>query len=141
MELDSASLMQQSICYDHTRRWTISVSWGYAVQVIRGEIPPREMEVPPMTFVNWYTKPDGTNPFTFAFNTRPNGQHCQHPFVFFLSNATYDHSINQTISQYVRSRARNPRCRKKIPDPSSIFQVEVYKRLKPTLWDKVCNQN
>ncbi|GAB2212000.1 hypothetical protein Droror1_Dr00025342 [Drosera rotundifolia] len=28
MKIDSAGLMQQSICYDRSRNWTISVSWG-----------------------------------------------------------------------------------------------------------------
>ncbi|CAN1237337.1 hypothetical protein LINGRAPRIM_LOCUS1860 [Linum grandiflorum] len=58
MSLDPPALMQQSICYDHKRHWTISVSWGYAVQIIRGTVSPREMEMPVRTFVNWHKKAD-----------------------------------------------------------------------------------
>ncbi|KAL0329837.1 UNVERIFIED_CONTAM: hypothetical protein Sradi_4970400 [Sesamum radiatum] len=35
MQLDSAGLMQQSICYDKTNGWTVSVSWGFAIQIFR----------------------------------------------------------------------------------------------------------
>ncbi|KAL0738842.1 hypothetical protein Bca4012_015052 [Brassica carinata] len=34
MKLDSAGLLQQSICYDKHKSWTVSVSWGYAHVVI-----------------------------------------------------------------------------------------------------------
>lgn len=51
--LDSAGLMQQSICYDKRRKWTVSVSWGYAVQIFRGVFSAREMEMPSRTFLNW----------------------------------------------------------------------------------------
>ena len=51
MKLDSASLIQQSICHDRNRRWTISVSWGFAVQIFRGIFTQREMEMPSRTSV------------------------------------------------------------------------------------------
>ncbi|KAF8027652.1 hypothetical protein BT93_E0532 [Corymbia citriodora subsp. variegata] len=44
MKLDSAGLMQQSICYDKARSWTVSVSWGFAVQVFRGCSPPGDRD-------------------------------------------------------------------------------------------------
>lgn len=37
---DSASLVQQSICYDKRRRWSISISWGYVVKLDRGLLFP-----------------------------------------------------------------------------------------------------
>ena len=51
--LDSVGLMQQSICYDKRRKWTVSVSWGYAAQIFRGVFSAREMEMPSRTFLNW----------------------------------------------------------------------------------------
>ncbi|PRQ17612.1 hypothetical protein RchiOBHm_Chr7g0196881 [Rosa chinensis] len=50
VKLDSAGIMQQSICYDKSKSWTISVSWGFAVQIFRGVFSPREMEMPSRTF-------------------------------------------------------------------------------------------
>jgi hypothetical protein len=78
IKLDSAALMQQSICYDQTRNWTVSVSWGYVVQIFRGIFLAREMELPMRTFSNWYPKADYT---THSFNTRGvNMDPCQQPF-------------------------------------------------------------
>ncbi|CAI0447233.1 unnamed protein product, partial [Linum tenue] len=67
MTLDPPALMQQSICYDHKRHRTVSVSWGHAVQIVRGTVSPREMEMPVRTFVNWHKKADYSG---YAFNTR-----------------------------------------------------------------------
>ncbi|KAF5751505.1 hypothetical protein HS088_TW02G00519 [Tripterygium wilfordii] len=72
VKLDSASVMQQSICYDKKRFWSISVSWGFVVQIIRGVMSPRELEMPTRTFLNWYKRADYT---AYAFNTRPVSKH------------------------------------------------------------------
>lgn len=137
MNLDSAALMQQSICYDKQRVWTVSVSWGYAVQIIRGLISPREMEIPTRTFFNWHIRANYT---AHAFNTRPVSRNdCQKPFVFHMSKAKYDSSNNQTISEYVHqgSRVPHPECKWNMEDPSVIERVHVYKKPDPHLWDKV----
>ncbi|KAF2315279.1 hypothetical protein GH714_038680 [Hevea brasiliensis] len=87
MQLDSAGLMQQSICYDQSRQWTISVSWGYTVQIFRGIIPPREIEKPARTFLNWYPKAGYK---AFAFNTRSLSKNsCQRPSIYCLADAVY----------------------------------------------------
>ncbi|KAK9280024.1 hypothetical protein L1049_013709 [Liquidambar formosana] len=139
MKLDSAGLMQQSICYDETRFWTISVSWGYAVQIFRGIFSPREMEMPSRTFINWYRRSDYTG---YAFNTRPVSKNtCQKPFVYYLSNALYNAHTNQTVSEYVQHRVPDPECKWKMADPSQIDRVEVYKRPDPYLWDKSPRRN
>ncbi|KAK9277463.1 hypothetical protein L1049_007007 [Liquidambar formosana] len=38
MKLDSAALMQQSICYDTEKSWTVSVSWGFAGSDFSGSL-------------------------------------------------------------------------------------------------------
>ncbi|KAK6142081.1 hypothetical protein DH2020_012183 [Rehmannia glutinosa] len=72
VEHDSASIIQQSFCYDKNKYWSISLSWGYVVQVMRGVISPRELEMPTRTFLNWYKRADYT---AYAFNTRPVARH------------------------------------------------------------------
>ncbi|CAL5433148.1 unnamed protein product [Camellia sinensis] len=52
MKLDSAGLIQQSICYDRVKKWIVSESWGFAVQVFQGVLCPREMEMPSRMFLN-----------------------------------------------------------------------------------------
>lgn len=135
MKLDSAGLMQQSICYDKSKRWTISVSWGFAVQVFRGVFSPREIEMPSRTFLNWYKRADYT---AYAFNTRPVFRNqCQKPFVFYMSNARLNSLTNQTVSEYVRHRVPHPPCKWKMADPTKLDRVEVYKKPDPHLWDRV----
>ncbi|XVF05616.1 hypothetical protein REPUB_Repub05bG0188000 [Reevesia pubescens] len=102
---DSASLMQQSICYDSTLYWSISVSWGYVVQILRGVMSPRELEMPTRTFLNWYKRADYT---AYAFNTRPVERHpCQKPFVFYMNKVKYDRARKQTIGVYYRHKVRS----------------------------------
>ncbi|XP_040987212.1 uncharacterized protein LOC121235062 [Juglans microcarpa x Juglans regia] len=138
MKLDSAGLMQQSICYDKSKRWTISVSWGFAVQIFRGVFSPREIEMPSRTFLNWYRKADYT---AYAFNTRPVSRNpCQKPFVFYMSKARLS-SMNQTMSEYVRHHVSHPACKWKMADPASLDRVEVYKKLDPHLWDRSPRRN
>lgn len=137
MNLDSAGLMQQSICYDKSKGWTISVSWGFAVQIFRGIFSPREIEMPSRTFLNWYRKADYT---AYAFNTRPVSRNpCQKPFVFYLSKARLDSSMNETVTDYSRHQVPHPLCRWKMADPAEIDRVEVYKKPDRHLWKRVRN--
>ncbi|KAH6769013.1 transferring glycosyl group transferase, partial [Perilla frutescens var. frutescens] len=139
MQLDSAALMQQSICYDKTNSWTISVSWGFAVQIFRGVLSPREIEMPSRTFLNWYKRADYT---AYAFNTRPVMRNpCQKPFVFYLSRARLESATNLTVSIYTRHHAPQPECKWDMADPTSVDRVEVYKKPDPHLWDRSPRRN
>lgn len=135
MKLDSAGLLQQSICYDKHKSWTISVSWGYAVQVFRGSFSPREMEMPSRTFYNWHKKADYT---AYAFNTRPVSRNpCQKPFVFHMSNVKFDLQLNTTVSVYTRHHVPHPACKWDMANPEEINTIVIYKRPDPHLWNRV----
>lgn len=135
MKLDSAGLMQQSICYDKSKSWTISVSWGFAVQVFRGVFSPREIEMPSRTFLNWYKRADYK---AYAFNTRPVSRNpCQKPFVFYVSKARFDPSLNLTVSEYARHRVPHPACKWKMADPTNLDVIVVHKKPDPHLWERV----
>ncbi|KAG9453786.1 hypothetical protein H6P81_006690 [Aristolochia fimbriata] len=132
--VDASSVLQQSICYDRERQWTISVSWGYVVQIIRGLISARELEMPSRTFLNWHKRADYMG---YAFNTRPVAKEpCQTPFIFYLKSVRYDKSKRRTISVYVRQRARYPRCRWKMSSPLTIDTIIVLKKQDPLRWQK-----
>lgn len=135
MKYDTASIMQQSICYDKQKYWSISVSWGYVVQITRGNISPRELEMPTRTFLNWYKRADYT---AYAFNTRPVTKHpCQKPFVYYISAAKYDRNKNQIVGIYHRHRESYPYCRWKIESPESISAIVVLKKPDDNRWQKV----
>ncbi|XP_065858339.1 uncharacterized protein [Euphorbia lathyris] len=139
MNLDSAGLMQQSICYHKSNRWTVSVSWGFAVQIFRGIFSPREIEMPSRTFLNWYRRADYT---AYAFNTRPVTRNpCQKPFVYYMSKARYDSSQNTTVSEYVQHHDFHPPCRWKMADPHNIDMIVVHKKRDPQLWDRSPRRN
>lgn len=136
VKMDSASIMQQSICYDKSRYWSISVSWGYVVQVFRGVLSPRELEMPSRTFLNWYKKADYNG---YSFNTRPVSKNpCQKPFIFYKTKSQYDRASKQIIGTYSREKSnKSPYCRWKMDTPEKIESIVVLKRPDPLRWHKV----
>jgi hypothetical protein len=109
--LDPAAVAQQSVCYDAGKEWTVSVSWGFAVVVLRGVLSPREMETPMRTFLNWYRRADYTS---YAFNTRPVARHpCHRPQVYYMRQARLDRRRRNrnatTVTEYERHRVRQRR--------------------------------
>ncbi|KAK6926866.1 Protein of unknown function DUF604, partial [Dillenia turbinata] len=134
VKLDSASIIQQSICYDKHRSWSISVSWGFAVQITRGGISPRELEMPTRTFLNWYKRADYTG---YAFNTRPVMKHpCQKPFIFYIKKARYDKRSKQNVGVYLRAQARQTPCQWKMASPGRIESIVVFKKPDSLRWQK-----
>ncbi|XP_066327479.1 uncharacterized protein [Miscanthus floridulus] len=143
--LDSVGVMQQSICYDEAKRWTVSVAWGFVVMVARGVISPREMETPARTFLNWYRRADYKS---HAFNTRPLARNpCERPALYYLASArrAVARGGETTVTRYQRWRRRDearPVCRWKIPDPDTLLDsVLVVKKPDPALWDKSPRRN
>ncbi|KAJ4825640.1 hypothetical protein Tsubulata_050460 [Turnera subulata] len=136
VRLDSASIIQQSFCYDRKRYWSISVSWGFVVQIWRGVISPRELEMPTRTFLNWYKRADYT---AYAFNTRPVTKHpCSKPFVFYMTSTWFDRQRNQTVGIYARPKSsRAPSCRWKMSSPEKITSIVVVKKPDSLRWEKV----
>ncbi|GAB4844517.1 hypothetical protein Ancab_037896 [Ancistrocladus abbreviatus] len=139
IKVDSAAVMQQSICYDTSRNWTISISWGFSAQIYGDIIYPKEMQKPIRTFVDWYRK---DNPVGFTFNTRPVTQHpCRMPYVYYMSNLVFNPITNTTGSEYVRFGVPHPWCWWKMANPMEIDRVQVFKKPNPHLWDGAPRRN
>ncbi|KAL7169867.1 hypothetical protein ACSBR2_034832 [Camellia fascicularis] len=51
--LDPGRTLQHSFCYDLNRNWSISVSWGYTVQLYSLLVTTKELETQFQTFVTW----------------------------------------------------------------------------------------
>lgn len=98
-ELDPDRALQHSFCLDLTRNWSISVSWGYTIQLYPSLLTAKDLEMTPLTFRSWRTW--SKEPFTF--NTRPVGSDpCRRPVVYFLDRA-YDIGVgHQTLTTYRR---------------------------------------
>ncbi|XP_054814984.1 uncharacterized protein LOC129315371 [Prosopis cineraria] len=134
IKIDSASIMQQSICYDRTRYWSISVSWGYVVQVLKGVLSPRELEMPSRTFLNWFNKADYNG---YSFNTRPASNYpCRKPFIFYINKSRYDRATKQIVGTYTREKSRSPFCQGEMETPEKLDSIVVLKKPDPFRWQK-----
>lgn len=108
-QLDPARIVQQSICYDHSRKWSISISWGYTIQIYSLLVSAADLQMPLQTFKTWRSWSDG--PFTF--NTRwLNPDVCGQPSIFFLDRVkkvgagslmTYMRSVDQEAKKCKRA--------------------------------------
>ncbi|XP_038701866.1 uncharacterized protein LOC119998595 [Tripterygium wilfordii] len=80
-EKDPGRIIQHSFCYDLTRNWSVSVSWGYTVQLYPSLVTSKTLETAFLTFQSWRNW--ATQPFTF--NTRPYSHDpCERPIFYFL---------------------------------------------------------
>ncbi|CAN0837606.1 hypothetical protein LINGRAHAP2_LOCUS1854, partial [Linum grandiflorum] len=79
--VDPPRILQSAYGYDHQFNWSVSISWGYTVQLYPTLVAVHDLQVPLQTFKTWRSFSDG--PFTF--NTRPTGPDpCAIPIVFML---------------------------------------------------------
>ncbi|XAR66253.1 O-fucosylpeptide 3-beta-N-acetylglucosaminyltransferase [Bertholletia excelsa] len=80
-QVDPAQILQQSFCYDHKRRWSLSISWGYTAQIYPSLVPATVLATPIRTFRTWRSW--SSQPFTF--NTRDlQPDPCEQPLIYFL---------------------------------------------------------
>ncbi|KAG6670146.1 uncharacterized protein LOC122291346 [Carya illinoinensis] len=79
--IDPRRILQQSFCYHHGRKWSVTIAWGYTIQIYASLLPAKDLQTPLLTFKTWRSWSDG--PFTF--NTRPmSSVPCGQPITFFL---------------------------------------------------------
>lgn len=97
-QIDPARIIQQSFCYDHMQKWSISIAWGHSVQLYLSMIPANDLQTPLQTFKTWRSWRNG--PFTF--NTRPvSSDPCKHPILYFL-NEVLEVGKSGTVTTYER---------------------------------------
>ncbi|KAJ3700251.1 hypothetical protein LUZ61_003956 [Rhynchospora tenuis] len=142
-EVDPARTLQQAFCYDIGAEagsvLSVSVSWGYTVQVYPQELVPNELETPLQTFKTWLGS-DG--PFTF--NTRPfSTDPCARPVIFLLESVLHNQT-NVTLTQYTRNKNADDQalaegkanCENRgFSVASRIEKVKVFApKMDPSLW-------
>ncbi|MCL7030376.1 hypothetical protein MKW94_015867 [Papaver nudicaule] len=97
--MDIGRVLQQSICHDLKRKWSVSVSWGYTAQIYPWLVADNVLGMALQTFRTW--KSWGNEPFTF--NTRPiSPEPCDQPLVYFLDNVDGVGENNVTLTSYKR---------------------------------------
>ncbi|ERN12051.1 hypothetical protein AMTRI_Chr02g216390 [Amborella trichopoda] len=97
---DPSRVLQRTVCYDKSKAWTISVSWGYSVQVFDGIVLFPDLLPLQRTFMPWRRgRTNGSAPYMFNTQEFPRDP-CKRPATFFLDKVnTYSDKI---ISKYSR---------------------------------------
>ncbi|KAH7514484.1 hypothetical protein FEM48_Zijuj11G0094400 [Ziziphus jujuba var. spinosa] len=99
-ETDTGRALQHSFCYDLLRNWSISVSWGYTVQLYPSLMTAKQLETALLTFRSWRTW--SKEPFTF--NTRSlSSNPCERPIMYFLDWVEKD-DTGRTLTTYKRHK-------------------------------------
>lgn len=117
---DPQRVLQQTVCYDRWFSWTISVSWGYAIQVFPNHVYLPDAIKVAETFRHWRRG----NPFTeaYVFNTRElHPDQCARPTIFFFEKISK--SKGRTKTTYKRSYVN---CSYDSGSPRKIKEIRVY---------------
>ena len=144
-QVDPARILQQAFCYDAGTGvvLSLSVSWGYTVQVYPTVRPPHELETPLQTFKTWRTSSDGP----FIFNTRPlnhpNQDPCARPFIYFFDRVLRNQT-DASLTQYTTSQAQAQENAKAMWNNKGFYAASRIDRVRvlapkmdPFLWKQV----
>ncbi|CAL9225464.1 unnamed protein product [Arabidopsis halleri] len=102
---DSARILQQSVCYDSLNTVTVSVVWGYAVQVYEGNKLLPDLLTLQKTFSTWRRGSGVQSNYMFSTREYPRDP-CGRPLVFFLDSVGSD-GTEGTWSNYNLHRVGN----------------------------------
>lgn len=120
-KLDPHRLLQQTVCYDRWFSWTVSVSWGYAVQVFPTHVFLPDVIKTERTFGPW--KRGQLLAESFAFDTRRSEPDpCRRPVIFYLDGAGSGRD-GVVESRYRRMTAEN--CSVDASSPRRVEEVRV----------------
>nr|VDD41584.1 unnamed protein product [Brassica oleracea] len=124
VELDPLRIFQLSVCYDRRYSWTISVSWGYTVQIESGHMFLRDVLRTQQTFRPWQNF--GGLASVYTFNTREfNPDPCKRPVTFFMehvsSSTPDDGTIKSVYKQAYENCTYDP-----ISSPRKIEEIRVF---------------
>ncbi|KAM7262857.1 hypothetical protein ACFE04_000540 [Oxalis oulophora] len=132
---DPGRTLQHSFCHDLKRNWSISVSWGYTVQIYPTLVTAKELETTMQTFQTW--KSWNSEPFTF--NTRSMGPDpCDRPVLYFVDgvngNVKGSHLTSTSYKKFVPETGKE--CDR--PDYAPVVAVQNVNVsaivLKPDFW-------
>ncbi|XP_073158536.1 uncharacterized protein [Henckelia pumila] len=132
---DPARALQHSFYHDLSRNWSVSVSWGYTVQLYPFLVTGKDLSTPLQTFLTWRSW--SQEPFTF--NTRVMSlDPCERPVIFYFDGVK-DAGKGKTWTWYKRNPyMRRRRCERE--DYAAAYLVKGFNVsaavLDPQLWNK-----
>ncbi|ONK61090.1 uncharacterized protein A4U43_C08F26150 [Asparagus officinalis] len=137
IDADPGRVFQQIICYDNSNLLTVSVSWGYAVQVYEGNLLLPDLLSLQRTFTPWRRRHYSTSDILYMFNTREFPRDpCKRPAVFFLdkvlcSNDRVESSYKRNISGNCQQTEGPSKYLQKISVSSEKLDVQIRQLLAP----------
>lgn len=135
-KIESPSLLQQSICYADGKKWSISLSWGFVVQIYKEFLTPRVLETTIRTFASCRRRTDKVD---FPFNTRDNSKEvCLRPSLFYMESARGPSADTDGFLEtiYVRENDWKKRraCESELKPLSSVQRIRVLKEPTKEIW-------
>ncbi|KAL9680473.1 hypothetical protein QQ045_018352 [Rhodiola kirilowii] len=123
MKVDQERMFQQSICYDRWFSWTISVSWGYVIQVFPHHVALPEAIKALETFQPW-KKSNNVLASVYTFNTRElHPDLCKRPTNFFVESVDQKRSGALVESLYRKYVDNN--CTTDSSSPRQLEEIRV----------------
>lgn len=133
---DPGRTLQQSLCYDLKRNWSVSVSWGYTLQLYPSLVTAKELGTAWLTFTTWRSKNKG--PFTFNTQT-VSSDPCENPVLYFLDGVERT-GPGRTLTTYKRYVNNTETLCDRV-DYASALAIQSFKvsapQFNPDLWNKV----
>ncbi|XP_010536094.1 PREDICTED: uncharacterized protein LOC104811175 [Tarenaya hassleriana] len=104
---DQTRLLQQTICYRREINWSVSISWGYSVQIYETIIARSQLKRPLETFTPWRN----VKPPFYRFNTRRvTKDPCEMPHLLFLDSTVEENNGEVSGTYRVKTARRLPPC-------------------------------
>ncbi|XP_075498177.1 uncharacterized protein LOC142536753 isoform X1 [Primulina tabacum] len=120
--IDSQRILQQTVCYDRWFSWTISISWGYAIQIFPRNVNLHDALRTRETYVPW-RKGGGANNLYGVDTAGLEADPCRRPPVFFLDKVWL--SGDRVRSSYRRMYG-SENCAFDTGSPRKLEQVMVF---------------
>lgn len=138
-EFDPSRLLQRTFCYDLARNWSISISWGYNVQLYPFILTAKDLSTPLQTFLTWSWR---RGPFTF--NTRLMSLNpCERPLEFRF-HGVHEIEGGFTSTSYIRDQSEFRRKCDKL-NYKAAYLLKAFNvtagLLHPQYWNKVFYKN
>ncbi|EEF46666.1 uncharacterized protein LOC8277701 [Ricinus communis] len=119
--VDSQRVLQKTVCYDRWFSWTISVAWGYAVEIYGKHIFLPDTLPVQVTFQKWIKK-GSLLAGAYTFNVKePHPDPCQRPTIFFLDHVS---SSRDGITTHYKKSYTN--CSYDKASPRKLEEIKVF---------------
>lgn len=120
VNVDPGRIFQQIVCYDRSHSLTMSVSWGFAIQVFEGNRLLPDLLSLPRTFMSW-RRAATIDANRYLFNTRDYPKDPCKRNIFYMQNLRS--SKNNVLTNYTRKMVTGCRASDAI---KNLRQIRVF---------------